>query len=75
MHTENNDGQDWDDDDWYEDDPDTDDDWSDDFDYESFVEQNFADQVTNTSTQPIWRWVSVVLLIVFAFTLFASMFR
>lgn len=70
MHTETSH-----DDDWYEDEPDDEDDWSDDFDYESFVEENFSNQSTNTQTQPIWRWVSAVLLFVFAISLFLSMLR
>jgi hypothetical protein len=63
------------DDDWYEDEPEDEDDWSDDFDYDSFVEQNFPDHLANPQTRPMWRWVSVVLLIVFAFSLFFSMLR
>jgi hypothetical protein len=57
-------------DDWDEDDAD---DWDDDFDYESFVEQNFSDKMTNTETKPLWRWVSVILLVVFAFSVFVAM--
>ena len=74
MQTDDWDEHDGGDDNWVDDEPDEGDDWSDDFDYDSFIDQNFPNQLTNTQTSPIWRWVSVVLLIVFAFSIFASLF-
>ena len=39
---------------------------TDDFDYEQFVDENFSESVTNTQTAPFWRFVAVVLLLLFA---------
>lgn len=44
----------------------------DDFDYEAFVEENFSGNLTNKQTKPLWRLVSVVLLIAFALSVFAA---
>jgi hypothetical protein len=36
-----------------------------DFDYDDFVEQNFSDRLTSTRIAPIWRFVTVLLLLGF----------
>ena len=38
----------------------------DDFDYEQYVEDNFSSSLTTTRTPPLWRWVAVLLLVLFA---------
>jgi uncharacterized membrane protein YvbJ len=38
---------------------------ADDFDYEQFVEREFGTSQTNTAIAPFWRWVAMVLLILF----------
>lgn len=38
----------------------------DDFDYEQFVDENFSERVTNTQTPTLWRFVAVMLLLLFA---------
>ena len=48
------------------------DDEGDDYDYEAFVEENFSDNLTNRETKPLWRLVSVVLLIAFLLSIFAA---
>jgi RNA-splicing ligase RtcB len=37
----------------------------DDFDYDQFVNENFGSGMTNTQTRPLWRFVAVVLLVIF----------
>ncbi|MFK8114182.1 MAG: zinc-ribbon domain-containing protein [Rubripirellula sp.] len=37
------------------------------FDYEEFVDREFGDSVANKETPAIWRFVAVVLLILFCF--------
>ena len=49
------------------------DDWEDDFDYESFVEENFSGSMTNTETKPLWRFVSLTMLILFVLYAFFAM--
>lgn len=37
----------------------------DDFDYDEYVAENLSGGVTNTKTSPLWRFVAVVLLLIF----------
>ena len=54
-----------DDDDW-DDSDDGDSHFLDDDEYDQFVDEHFPNRLTNTKTKPLWRFVAVVLLAVFA---------
>ena len=43
----------------------------DDFDYEDYVAANFSESSVNRETPALWRWVAVVLLILFLFACLA----
>ncbi|MGI9473899.1 MAG: zinc ribbon domain-containing protein [Rubripirellula sp.] len=36
------------------------------FDYDEFVAENFSGSPVNSQTRPLWRWVAVGLLLLFA---------
>lgn len=57
RHCGSSDSDGWREDEWSDD--------GDDFDYEEFVEDNYGGSTTNTKTAPIWRFVAVILLILF----------
>ncbi len=43
----------------------------DDFDYDSFVRDNFSGSSISTSTAPLWKYVAVLLLVVFVLGMLA----
>ena len=46
----------------------------DDFDYDEFVRENFASSPVATQTRPIWKFVAIILLILFLSSVFPLLF-